>query len=147
MPVRGSPAVLRPLLPHLTAALPCVRSKNFKLKRNPRKVRWTKAYRKAAGKELARDATFDFERLRHRPVKYDRDLTKATVRAMDKVQKIKERREKAFWEKRMEGNKERTRLANIAEVKQGIDLVVSPVVRARTKDRRRDEERMREPAS
>ena len=39
--------------------------KNFKMKRNPRKVAWTKAYRKLAGKELAEDATFELERRRN----------------------------------------------------------------------------------
>ena len=47
--------------------------KNFNLKRNPRKVRWTKA-RKVAGKEMAVDPTFELEKRRNRPVKYDRDL-------------------------------------------------------------------------
>mmetsp|Transcript_22921 Transcript_22921/g.58948 ORF Transcript_22921/g.58948 Transcript_22921/m.58948 type:complete len:158 (+) Transcript_22921:115-588(+) len=120
--------------------------RNFKLKRNPRKVKWTKAHRKAAGKEMARDTTFDFERLRHRPVKYDRDLTKTTVRAMERVQQIKERREKAFWDKRMEGNKERNKLANIAEVRQGIDLIISPVVRAANKANKVESTRAREDA-
>ena len=48
--------------------------KNFKMKRNPRKVAWTKAYRKLAGKELAEDATFELERRRNRPEKYDREV-------------------------------------------------------------------------
>jgi ribosomal protein L24E len=53
----------------------------FKAKLNPRKLRWTKAFRKAAGKEMSVDSTFDFERLRQRPVRYDRELMKKTVRA------------------------------------------------------------------
>ena len=72
------------------------------------------------------DATFDFERLRHRPVKYDRELMKKTVRAMDRVAQIKSAREKRFWEKRMEPNEEVQKESDLAEVKQGLDLIVSP---------------------
>jgi len=101
--------------------------KAFRAKLNPRKLKWTKAHRKAAGKEMSVDTTFDFERLRHRPVKYDRELMKTTVRAMDRVQKIKESREKRFWEKRMEPNAAVQKERDLAEVKQGLDLIVSPL--------------------
>ena len=101
--------------------------KAFKAKLNPRKLRWTKAFRKAAGKEMSVDTTFDFERLRHRPVKYDRELMKKTVRAMDRVQEIKSAREKRFWDKRMEPNKKAQEQRDLKEVEQGLDLIVSPL--------------------
>ena len=101
--------------------------KTFKAKLNPRKLKWTKAHRRAAGKEMSVDATFDFERLRHRPVKYDRELMKTTVRTMDRVAKIKQAREERFWQKRMEPNKEREKERDLAEVAQGLDLITSPL--------------------
>jgi len=75
--------------------------KNFKMKRNPRKVRWTKAFRKAAGKEMTIDSTIDFEKRRNVPVRYDRELVQTTLKAMKRVSEIKKRRELAFWKTRM----------------------------------------------
>ena len=46
--------------------------KAFKRKKNPRKAKWTKAFRKSAGKELAVDPSFEFEKKRNVPGKYDR---------------------------------------------------------------------------
>ena len=102
--------------------------KAFKAKLNPRKLRWTKAFRKSAGKEMSVDTTFDFERLRHRPVRYDRELMKKTVRTMERVQAIKEKREERFWAKRMAPNKEVQKARDLAEVEQGLDLIISPLV-------------------
>ncbi|KAJ7109448.1 ribosomal protein L24e-domain-containing protein [Mycena epipterygia] len=75
--------------------------KNFKMKRNPRKVRWTKAFRKAAGKEMTIDSTIDFEKRRNIPVRYDRELVQTTLKVMKRVGEIKKRRELAFWKNRM----------------------------------------------
>ena len=81
--------------------------KNFKMKRNPRKVRWTKAFRKAAGKEMTVDSTIDFEKRRNIPVRYDRELIQTTIKAMKRVGEIKKRREHAFWKNRMTIAKEK----------------------------------------
>jgi large subunit ribosomal protein L24e len=59
--------------------------KNFKMKRNPRKVKWTKAYRFAAGKEMTIDKTFEFEKRRNAPVKYNRNLMVDTVLGMKRI--------------------------------------------------------------
>ncbi|EPQ58081.1 hypothetical protein GLOTRDRAFT_56679 [Gloeophyllum trabeum ATCC 11539] len=81
--------------------------KNFKMKRNPRKVRWTKAFRKAAGKEMTVDSTIDFEKRRNVPVRYDRELVQTTVKAMKRIAEIKKRREHAFWKHRMAAAREK----------------------------------------
>lgn len=75
--------------------------KNFKMKRNPRKVRWTKAFRKASGKEMTVDSTLEFEKRRHVPVRYNRELVQKTIAAMARIQEIKSRREAAFYKARM----------------------------------------------
>ena len=58
--------------------------KNFKKKKNPRKAKWTKAFRKGAGKELAIDPSFEFEKRRNIPVKYDRELWQKTGKPFNK---------------------------------------------------------------
>ncbi|KAG0707675.1 ribosomal protein L24e-domain-containing protein [Suillus ampliporus] len=83
--------------------------KNFKMKRNPRKVRWTKAFRKAAGKEMTIDSTIDFEKRRNTPVRYDRELIHTTINAMKRIGEIKQRREHAFWKQRMAVAREKQR--------------------------------------
>jgi len=83
--------------------------KNFKMKRNPRKVRWTKAFRKAAGKEMTIDSTIDFEKRRNVPVRYNRDLVQTTIKAMKRIAEIKKKREHVFWKKRMTIAKEKAR--------------------------------------
>jgi len=81
--------------------------KNFKMKRNPRKLKWTKAFRKAAGKEMTVDSTLQFAARRNVPVRYNRDLMAKTIKAMERVSEIRQRRERVFYKKRMAGKRER----------------------------------------
>eukprot|EP00750_Incisomonas_marina_P001701 INCI1157.1.p1 GENE.INCI1157.1~~INCI1157.1.p1 ORF type:complete len:173 (+),score=33.97 INCI1157.1:105-623(+) len=103
--------------------------KNFEMKRNPRKVRWTKAFRKAAGKEMKVDATFEFEKRRNRPVKYDRDLMGTTINAMKRVAEIQSAREKRFYATRMHASKMKEKQLVKAEIEQHIHLVEPATVR------------------
>ncbi|KAJ1337560.1 large subunit ribosomal protein L24e [Microdochium nivale] len=81
--------------------------KNFKMKRNPRKLKWTKAFRKAAGKEMTVDSTLQFAARRNVPVRYNRDLVTRTLKAMERIAEIRAKRERVFYKKRMAGNRAR----------------------------------------
>nr|ABK21139.1 unknown [Picea sitchensis]ACN39993.1 unknown [Picea sitchensis] len=101
--------------------------KNFKMKRNPRKVKWTKAYRKLHGKELTKDTTFEFERRRNRPERYDRNVVQNTLKAIKKIEEVRVSREAKLWENRMKGNKAKQIKEDARELEQGIHLIKAPL--------------------
>eukprot|EP01023_Acetabularia_acetabulum_P037114 TRINITY_DN3515_c0_g1_i1.p1 TRINITY_DN3515_c0_g1~~TRINITY_DN3515_c0_g1_i1.p1 ORF type:complete len:162 (-),score=3.76 TRINITY_DN3515_c0_g1_i1:452-937(-) len=101
--------------------------KNFKMKRNPRKVRWTKAFRKLAGKELSKDASLEFERRRNRGVKYNREhFLKLLNEQIPQIQKIKQVREERLWLKRMARAKKITIAQKRNQLEREIHLVKAP---------------------
>ncbi|KAH9901400.1 ribosomal protein L24e-domain-containing protein [Cubamyces lactineus] len=101
--------------------------KNFKMKRNPRKVRWTKAFRKAAGKEMTIDSTIDFEKRRNVPVRYDRELVQTTVKAMKRIAEIKQKREHAFWKNRMAVAREKLKAHRKRKLEKTSVKLVQPI--------------------
>jgi len=103
---------------------------NFKLKRNPRKTKWTKAFRKAHGKELTADSSNEFEKIRNVPVTYNRELWAKTLFAMKRVQEIQQARVQRFYEKRMRGKAAQERKEADREIRQNIDLVVAPIAQS-----------------
>ncbi|EER35342.1 ribosome biogenesis protein RLP24 [Candida tropicalis MYA-3404] len=97
--------------------------KAFKQRRNPRKLRWTKAFRKAAGKELVVDSTLTFASRRNVPVRYNRDLVATTLKGMSRIEEIRQKRERAFYKNRMKGNKERQLAADRKLVEDNPELL------------------------
>ena len=93
------------------------------MKRNPRKLKWTKSFRKSAGKEMTVDTTLTFAARRNVPVRYNRDLVASTLKAMQRISDIRAKRERVFYKKRMAGNKEREREANAKLVAENSHLL------------------------
>ncbi|PHH61458.1 hypothetical protein CDD81_366 [Ophiocordyceps australis] len=82
--------------------------RNFKMKRNPRKLKWTKAHRRNAGKEMTVDSTLQFGATRiNEPMRYDRDVVQRTLAAMKRITEIRTRRQRAFYKRRMAGKRQR----------------------------------------
>ena len=97
--------------------------KNFGLKRNPLRVKWTKTYRRARNKELTVDKTLEFEAKRNVPVRYNRNLTKAAVEAMKRIADIKEMRQAAHWRNRMEEKHETRDRQDVRNLQRNLTLL------------------------
>ncbi len=81
--------------------------RHFKAKHNPRKFKWTKAYRKIHNKELGQVNTennvvmnnqllFSFEQKRDEVQRYNRDTMVNTVQAIKKIEAVKRKRALVF---------------------------------------------------
>ena len=105
-------------------------NKLFKAKKNPRKLKWTKAYRAAHGKEMTNDSVLEFEQKRNVPTRYNRDLMVKTLQAMKRVDQIKKARQERFFEARMTKAKGQKRQSAINEMMMGVDHITNPKVKA-----------------
>uniref|UniRef100_A0A2I2ZAP3 Large ribosomal subunit protein eL24-related N-terminal domain-containing protein n=1 Tax=Gorilla gorilla gorilla TaxID=9595 RepID=A0A2I2ZAP3_GORGO len=87
------------------------------------KFRRTKPFQKAAGKELTVDNSFEFDKHRNEPIKYQRELWNKTIDAMKRVEEIKQKRQAKFIMNRLKKNQELQKVQDIKEVKQSIHLI------------------------
>ena len=69
------------------------------------------------------DSTFQFERKRNRPVRYNRDLVQSAIKTIKRVDEIRMERKKAFYKKRMDAVKAVRRAAEEREIKTHISLI------------------------
>merc|ERR1712098_608046 len=120
--------------------------KAFKRKKNPRKAKWTKAFRKSAGKELAVDPSFEFEKKRNVPVKYDRELWQNSIHAMQRVEEIKNKRQAHHIFQRMKMAKKIQKAKDIKEVERDLALIKSPAAGLRQAMKAKEEEEAMEDA-
>ena len=88
-------------------------------------MRWTKAFRKVHGKEMTVDTTFEMEKRRNRPVKYDRDLVGTTLRAMQRASEVQEKRAELHYVNRMAAHKVKAAVRARVEIKESVDLIES----------------------
>ncbi|CAC5400808.1 probable ribosome biogenesis protein RLP24 [Mytilus californianus] len=108
----------------------------FKKKRNPRKAKWTKAFRKAAGKELTVDPSFEFEKRRNVPVKYDRELWQTSIKAMKRIEEIRIKRQNQYILNRLKKGKELRKEADVKEVEKNIHLIRAPGAKGKQLERK-----------
>mmetsp|Transcript_136059 Transcript_136059/g.339312 ORF Transcript_136059/g.339312 Transcript_136059/m.339312 type:complete len:179 (+) Transcript_136059:91-627(+) len=100
--------------------------KHFKMKHNPRRMKWTKAYRRAHGKEMIMDSTFNFEKKRLTPTRYNRNLMVKTVQAMQRVNQLREVRKERFAKQRLAAQVKKRQTSAQKEIVKGAHLLEGP---------------------
>ena len=73
------------------------------------------------------DATFEFEKRRNRPVKYDRNLYGSTVQAIQKVKDIQVQREQRFFDDRQKDAAVVKKSQARVEIEKHIELLAPAV--------------------
>ncbi|UKK01418.2 60S ribosomal protein L24 [Theileria orientalis] len=74
--------------------------KHFKAKHNPRKIKWTKAYRRLQGKELNNDENIEMELRKNTPVRYNRNLYINAIKAIKQTEKVEYLRKLLLFKQR-----------------------------------------------
>ena len=103
--------------------------RHFKAKHNPRKTTWTKSYRAAKGKEMIIDKTFEFEKKRNVPVKYDRELYVKAVQAMMITSRIRQIRKERFHRLRLVAQRKLRISMAEKEIAKQSDLLKLPITK------------------
>ncbi|KAF7994183.1 hypothetical protein HCN44_011452 [Aphidius gifuensis] len=111
----------------------------FKKKKNPRKTKWTKAYRKTVGKELAVDPSFEFEKRRNIPLKYNRELWQKTVQAMRKIETIRQKRCNTHIMQRLRKGRVLEQERDVKAVQRDLAIVRSPAAGLKARNKAQEE--------
>merc|ERR1712070_673441 len=99
---------------------------HFKMKHNPRRMKWTKAYRRAQGKEMTLDSTFNFEKKRLTPTRYNRNLMVSTIKAMQVVDRIRTVRKERFHKQRLATQLKKRQTSAEKEAAKGVSMLEGP---------------------
>ena len=108
--------------------------KNFGMKRNPLKLKWTQLYRRANNKQLTVDKSLEFEKIRNIPIKYHRELVHHSIRVIKRVDAIRSNRHKDLWLKRMSQTNKQRCLTNMNALKHNIDWIQDQTQKERAID-------------